>query len=177
MREGSRNLWCWLLRIIGLIVPARLRAEWRQEWQAELQWRERQLAEWDKLDTRHKLELWWYSLGAFADALWLQPKRWEDEMIQDLRFALRMLRRQPGFAFVAVLTLALGIGACTTIFSVVHTVLLRPLPFAEQDQLVALWKRDTTANQPFVELSYAEVRDWGQQAQSLAGVSVLPATV
>ncbi|HMY75027.1 MAG TPA: ABC transporter permease, partial [Blastocatellia bacterium] len=130
-----------------------------------------------KLDTKYKIELLGQSAGAFVDALWLQPKRWEDEMIQDIRYGLRTLRKQPGFAFVAVLTLALGIGACTAIFSVVHTVLLRPLPFAEQEQLIALWKRDTTANQPFVELSYAEVRDWGQQAQSLAGVSVLPATV
>jgi hypothetical protein len=51
------RFWLWLLRVIGLIVPRRLRADWRQEWEAELRWRERQLAEWDRLDRRHKLAL------------------------------------------------------------------------------------------------------------------------
>ena len=110
---------------------------------------------------------------------WLQRKggmRMES-LWQDLRFGARMLVKQPGFTLIAVLTLALGVGATTAIFSVVHTVLLRPLPFAEQEQLVALWKRDTTTKQALVELSFAEVRDWGQQASTLSSVAVLPATV
>ena len=49
------RLWLWLLRFIGLIVPRRLRADWRQEWEAERQWCENQLAEWDNLDARNKL--------------------------------------------------------------------------------------------------------------------------
>ena len=61
-----------LWRLLIAIVPRRLRADWRQEWEAELQWREQQLAEWDKLDWRNKMALLWHSAGAFADALWLQ---------------------------------------------------------------------------------------------------------
>ena len=98
-------------------------------------------------------------------------------MFQDLQFGLRMLLKRSGFTFVAVLTLALGIGANTAIFSVVYTVLLRPLPFAEQEQLVTLWKQDTTANTPFVELALAEVGDWQQQSNSFASIAAMPATV
>src|SRR5262245_61615622 len=130
------RFWLWLIRFIGLIVPRRLRADWRQEWEAELQWRERQLAEWDKLDARNKLALLWYSAGAFADALWLQPKRWEDEMIQDLRYGFRMLLKHKGFTLIAVLSLALGIGANTALFSVVDALLLKMLPVREPERLV-----------------------------------------
>ena len=80
-----------------MIVPRRLRAEWRQEWEAELRYREMLLAEWDKLDWRNKIDLLRRSLGAFWDALLLQPQRLEDEMFQDLRYGVRMLIKKPGF--------------------------------------------------------------------------------
>jgi len=96
---------------------------------------------------------------------------------QDLRFGVRMLSKSPNYTLIAVITLALGIGANTAIFSVVHTVLLRPLPFAEQERLVMLWKRDTTSSSPFVELALAEVRDWQRQSRSFSSIAVMPATV
>src|SRR5882724_4900841 len=129
------RFWLWLIRIIGVIVPVRLRADWRQEWEAELRYRELLLADWDKLNCKTKFDLLRRSLGAFWDALWLQPYRWEDEMIQDLRYGVRMLLKHKGFTAVAILSLALGIGANTAIFQLIDAVRLRTLPVKAPQEL------------------------------------------
>src|SRR5215510_5603185 len=126
-RTTHFRFWLWLIRAVGVIVPRRLRANWRQEWEAELRHREELLAKWDRLEWRNKLDLLRRSTSAFWDALWLQPKRLEDEMFQDIRYGIRMMRRAPGFTTVATLALALGIGVNTSILSAVNGFVLRPL--------------------------------------------------
>ena len=91
-----------------------------------------------------------------------------EELGRDLRFGVRVLTKNPGFSVLAVLTLSLGIGATTTIFSVVYAVVIRPLPFAEQERLVVAWKKDTTADNPFVELALSEFKDWQAQSRSFS---------
>jgi putative ABC transport system permease protein len=134
-----------LIALIGVIVPRRLRDDWRHEWEAELRHREAMLAEWDRLDCRNKLDLLCRSTSAFWDALSLQPSRLEDEMLQDVRFGWRMLRRSPIISLVAVLSLTIGIGANTAIFSVVNALLLRPLPYRAPEQLVKVFQAQPDA--------------------------------
>ncbi|MBO0725309.1 MAG: ABC transporter permease [Blastocatellia bacterium] len=136
------RFWRWLIRFIGVIVPRRFRARFRQEWEAELEYREELLARWDRLDWRNKIELLWRSLGAFWDALWLQPQRLEEDMFQDLRFGLRMLQKTPGFTVVAALTLALGIGVNTGLFTLFNAVALRPLPVKDPDRIVKIYRKE-----------------------------------
>lgn len=125
----------WLIRFLGVIVPQHLRANWRQEWEAELQYREMLLSQWDKLEWLAKLDLLRRSFGAFRDALWIQRQRLEDEMFQDIRYGIRMMLKQKGFTAVAVLTLALGIGATTALFSVIYGVVISPFPYAKSDEI------------------------------------------
>jgi putative ABC transport system permease protein len=91
--------------------------------------------------------------------------------LQDLKFALRMLAKSPGFTLVAVLTLALGIGANTAIFSIVNAVLLRPLPFQDSSQLVLL--RETYKGVGNVSVSYPNFLDWRQQSHSFSAMAVV----
>jgi putative ABC transport system permease protein len=95
-----------------------------------------------------------------------------EDLLQDLRYGARMLRRSPGFAATAVLTLALGIGACTAIFSVVNSVLLRPLPFPEPDRVVVFNETLLGRSQDF-RVSSGTFHDWQKQAQSFESIAAI----
>jgi putative ABC transport system permease protein len=90
---------------------------------------------------------------------------------QDLRYGVRLLAKQPGFTLVAVLTLALGIGANSAIFSVVNGVLLKPFSFAEPEQLVVLWERCLSQGLPRMVVSPPNFADWRAQNQVFQDVA------
>ena len=97
--------------------------------------------------------------------------RWWDDATTDIRYALRWLRRSPAFTLVAVLTLALGIGALTAIFAVVNTVLLQPLPYAEADRLAVLYGRHVEHGDGN-NISYPDYESWQQRVKSFSSLGI-----
>ena len=165
------RFWLWLIRLIGVIVPGRLRADWRQEWEAELRYRELLLADWDKLNWKAKLDLLRRSLGAFWDAIVLQPQRLEDEMFQDLRYGARVLLKKPAFTLLAVFTLALGIGASTAIFSAVNPILFESLPYPKSDRMVMIWEARKDGGR--IEGTFGGYRAFVERCRSFESLAVM----
>ncbi len=90
--------------------------------------------------------------------------------MNDLRYAFRQLRKSPGFTLIAVLTLALGIGANTAIFSVIYAVLLRPLPYPDGDRLMIM--TETDANQPQISVSFPDYVDWKRDNTAFEQIAI-----
>jgi putative ABC transport system permease protein len=98
-----------------------------------------------------------------------RPTRLWPDVRQDLRYGVRALRKAPAFTLLSALTLALGIGATTAMFSVVNAVLLKPLPFARPEELVRIWTSWT--DYPLGSVSDPELHDWRARASTLAGIA------
>ena len=93
------------------------------------------------------------------------------ELAQDLRYGLRQLRRNPGFTIVAVLTLALGIGATTAVFSLLDAVLFRPLPYSNSEQLFRLYPTDKSGRYTMEAASYPDFEDWEEQSRTFEAIA------
>jgi putative ABC transport system permease protein len=96
-----------------------------------------------------------------------------EDLIADTRYAARVLGRNPGFTAAAILTLALGIGAASAIFSVVYGVLLRPLPYADPDRLVVLWERNVARNKDRNVVAVGNFEAWRDRTRAFAGMAAL----
>src|ERR1700728_4158891 len=104
---------------------------------------------------------------------------WLDSLLQDTRYGLRTLRRSPGFTITAVLTLALGIGACTAIFSLVNAVLIRSLPYGDPNRLVYLFTPNPHVPAPpdVMTPSYADFFDIKRENRSFTDMTVFEQAV
>jgi putative ABC transport system permease protein len=92
-------------------------------------------------------------------------------LLQDIRLSLRTLFKNPGFSIVAVMTLALGIGASVAMFSVINAVLLRPLPYQNAGRLAAITSTDITRNNQISPVSYPVFLDWRSQNRSFESLT------
>src|SRR6266446_7987373 len=94
-----------------------------------------------------------------------------EALFQDIRYGVRLLVHKPGVTVLAVIALALGIGASTAIFSVVNTVLLRPLPYANGDRLVMIWEQNRPRARDRNVVSPANFLDWREQNHVFSGIA------
>ena len=108
------------------------------------------------------------------DVEMIRAERREDmasSLLQDVWYATRSLARTPAFTLAALVTLALGIGATTAVFSVVYGVLLRPLPYAEPDRLVQLWEQSTRTGNEHNPVSVLNYQDWTRQSHAFSAMA------
>src|SRR5213595_3370440 len=96
-----------------------------------------------------------------------------ETLFKDIRYGVRSLLKRPGFTAIAVIALALGIGANTAIFSLVNAVLLRPLPFAEPDRIVMLWEDASRIGFPRGDTSPGTWADWKSRNHAFADVAAI----
>ena len=165
----------WFSRLLGLLRKRNRDAEMADEIQQHVELlTDRNLAAGMSPDEAHNAAVRQFGgieqikERAREERVWM----WPAQLWRDLRFAMRQLWRSPAFSFVAVLTLALGIGANVAIFSVVNAVLLRPFGFAEPQKLVCLWsQRVDSARGNFTLPEYCDYRDQNTLLDGLAAVA------
>lgn len=165
---ADRSLASRLLAVVAWLVPADDRAAWLEEWRAELWVLRRRAA---PRPSPAALSL---VIGSIPRALW-ERKEWAMEVLfQDVRFAVRQLRRSPGFTAVAVLTLAIGVAATTTIFSLVNATLLQPPEGIARPEEVVQIGRDRD-DQGFDNLGFAHLAGFEANVDALESIAAYAA--
>jgi putative ABC transport system permease protein len=137
-----------IVRAASLVVPASRRREWLREWDGELSYRIFALDRAGRLDAGAAAAILFRALGAFPHALWvLRDETRFETMLQDIRYALRNSLRRPAFSILVVLTLGVGVGATSAMFSIVNSVIIQPLPYARSDELIYIFGAFKGGNQ------------------------------
>jgi putative ABC transport system permease protein len=163
-----------LVSVLRFIVPRGRRATWLAEWRGELSYlssiQEHTAKQHEP--ARRSPDVLTYSLHAIRHAAAHRGHEWRPEMLmQDVRYAVRRLSRSPGFTAVAMLTIAIGVGANTAIFGVVNSTLIDPLPYPNADRIVYLW-RQAPAISLMTTPSGENVVAWREQATSFEEIQV-----
>jgi putative ABC transport system permease protein len=152
MRSLPRRLVAFASRL----APGWARREFRAEWEAEL-----------AIDPSLRR-----AIGALPDAWYLRRHQWSLDMLRhDVRYALRLMRQRPGYTTLVIATLGLGIGAATAMFSAIHAVLMRPLPFGDPARLVMLWENDRLNGKPRYPIAPANFDDWRKGTETLSAMA------
>src|SRR5271154_6628189 len=122
-------------------------------------------------DARRKARVEFGSVSTAQERFYLRNRvEWFDNLVHDTRFAIRQLARNPGFAFTAIVVLALGIGACVAIFAFVDAALLEPLPYANPNRLMSV--NESSVESPRWPLSYPDFLDWQRLNKSFSSLDV-----
>jgi predicted permease len=174
-RPGPKSIFfrlsLWLVERASALVPLHRREDWRQAWLGEIWHRALRLESEDRVGLGRGVALVRRSLGAFSHAVFLASTEWRLRgMSGDFLHGLRSLRSRPGFAAVALLTLALGIGANTFLFSLAESLLLHPFPYGDIDRLVAFETAfpRLSPDKEFVEsLSMPDFRELRDESRTL----------
>ena len=169
-----RTIRAWLLRIRGVFNKQRIDRDLAAELESHLQFHidDNLRAGMSPKEARRAALIQLGGLDQTKESVRAQRGfLWLDSLFQDIRFALRMLRRNPGFTVVAVLTLALGIGANTAIFSVCNAILFKPLPYSNPNRVVMLWERLSTGK--LVTVAPANYMDWRNENHSFSDVATV----
>jgi putative ABC transport system permease protein len=154
-----------LFRALVRVLPFDFRTNYEGEMEDVFREQQREVEERGGL--MGALKLWKETIaGIFTTA----PREHWQILKSDCGYAFRMMRKNPGFTAVAILTLALGIGANTAIFSVVHSVLLRPLPYPNGQQLIFIRQQETKLGNSDMSFSVKEIEDYRAQNRTLAGL-------
>ena len=143
LSPAGRDLYERCMRVVRTaraIVPEQRRDDWTREWSGELWYRASLLDRSRPIDRQLASRLILRTLGAFPHAFWaLTDELRLDPMLQDLKYALRGMITRPAFTALVIATLALGIGANSAMFSIVNSVLIKPLPYDRPDELVYMY--------------------------------------
>jgi putative ABC transport system permease protein len=152
-----------LVRFLAWLVPSDARADWRQEWLAEIEARRSYAGGPTALA---------FARGAPLHAWALRRAGWQPASIAaDVRFALRWLARRPAFAVTSILTLAMGIGAATGILSIAYGVLWKPLPYREPDRLVQLYETNPLFGWTEATIAPGNLISWQERNQSFQAIA------